>query len=655
MFYLSDFRKFTAVLALLFLAPLISFSQDYELNGDAEFLDDDCIQLTSNQNSQNGNFWALEQINLNEAFNMQFILYLGTSDGGADGMCFVLQNNDTDISGILGGGIGYGTIGNSVGIEFDTWQNADNSDPFADHIGIVSNGSNSHTLSSALTPAVQASSTSTNIEDGQDHFVEIDWQPESNELSVYFDCVLRTTSTTDLVEEIFGGDSLVYWGFTASTGGANNIHQVCMYTPANLEEQEIAICDGGTAVLDVGGNPDGDFLWTPADGLSSTTAATPSASPTETTTYSVDYSDYCDNLVSTTYTVYVEDLDLAIEGSLQIDCINEQAPLEAVSNPLFDLDYLWSTDGGVMIGDYFSPNVTALTDGFYTISVSQDDACSDEVTVEVIADNETYEVSVEPAPDITCYDGQISLTGSSSGSDGEYLWSTDSGTIESGANTLNPTVSATGNYTLSVTNPSNGCISEATVVVNGNTNPPEVFAGTADTVNCDQPVVVIEGVSTDAFTLQAQWTTSNGNIVSGANSLNPTVNSAGDYTLTILNLDNGCENSDQITVFQSSDGVPDLSNLILPNIFTPNDDEWNEEYLPFLSGQPELEVWTLFDSFNLSVRNRWGNEVYNWNGNNDPWDGKDLSEGTYYVILEYEINCGEIISGSKTGYVELVR
>ena len=29
------------------------------------------------------------------------------------------------------------------------------------------------------------------------------------------------------VNEIFGGDPLVFWGFTAATGGLNNIHEVC--------------------------------------------------------------------------------------------------------------------------------------------------------------------------------------------------------------------------------------------------------------------------------------------------------------------------------------------------------------------------------------------------------------------------------------------
>ena len=41
-----------------------------------------------------------------------------------------------------------------------------------------------------------------------------------------------------------------------------------------------------------------------------------------------------------------------------------------------------------------------------------------------------------------------------------------------------------------------------------------------------------------------------GGVLSGESSLQPTVNQAGTYTLTILNNDNGCENASQIEVLE---------------------------------------------------------------------------------------------------------
>jgi len=68
---------------------------------------------------------------------------------------------------------------------------------------------------------------------------------------------------------------------------------------------------------------------------------------------------------------------------------------------------------------------------------------------------------------ITCATGQVQVsgTGSSSGSNITYAWSTSNGTIVSGQNEAVATVSAAGTYTLQVTNSTNGCSSSASTSV----------------------------------------------------------------------------------------------------------------------------------------------------------------------------------------------
>ena len=60
---------------------------------------------------------------------------------------------------------------------------------------------------------------------------------------------------------------------------------------------------------------------------------------------------------------------------------------------------------------------------------------------------------------IDCNNSTITIdgVGSSTGTSFTYLWTTSDGTIDSGQNTLNPTVSSAGTYTLTVTNTDNGC------------------------------------------------------------------------------------------------------------------------------------------------------------------------------------------------------
>ncbi|HET9043194.1 MAG TPA: L-type lectin-domain containing protein [Burkholderiales bacterium] len=58
---------------------------------------------------------------------------------GADGLVFVVQTQGNNVGG-LGGGIGYDGIPNSLGIEFDTWNNGAIDDNSSNHAGIDLNG-----------------------------------------------------------------------------------------------------------------------------------------------------------------------------------------------------------------------------------------------------------------------------------------------------------------------------------------------------------------------------------------------------------------------------------------------------------------------------------------------------------------------------------
>ena len=63
-----------------------------------------CFQLTPSQQGQVGSVWNENKINLNESIRIEFDIYLGNNDGGADGVVFGLQKLSTSI-GVSGGGI----------------------------------------------------------------------------------------------------------------------------------------------------------------------------------------------------------------------------------------------------------------------------------------------------------------------------------------------------------------------------------------------------------------------------------------------------------------------------------------------------------------------------------------------------------------------
>jgi gliding motility-associated-like protein len=226
-----------------FLACSLAFSfcsfGQYVVNGSASANSCHCFTLTQTIGNQVGSFWASNQMNLNNPFDFKFNVFLGCSDAGADGIVFILQPTGTNLSATGGGGLGYQNFpGPSLAVEIDTWQNPATpyNDPVFDHIAIEKNGSVDHaaTNSNALSPAVQASATDPNVEDCQWHDFRVTWDPASQLLSVYFDNTLRTQYTGDIVTTIFSGNSMVYWGFVGSTGGANNLQQVCTVLQADF-------------------------------------------------------------------------------------------------------------------------------------------------------------------------------------------------------------------------------------------------------------------------------------------------------------------------------------------------------------------------------------------------------------------------------------
>jgi len=141
----------------------------------------------------------------------------GNDPGGADGMVFVMQTIGPTAIGNSGDGIGFEGFLPSLGIEFDTYWNQSNGDILDDHIGIISDGSVSHLSPTVIAGPVAASSIGANIEDGNDHAIQITWNPTIQEIEVYFDCEFRLVASVDLINDIFGGQTSVTWGFTSST------------------------------------------------------------------------------------------------------------------------------------------------------------------------------------------------------------------------------------------------------------------------------------------------------------------------------------------------------------------------------------------------------------------------------------------------------
>ncbi|MBT5147736.1 MAG: hypothetical protein HOM41_04180, partial [Flavobacteriales bacterium] len=338
----------------LFLLPMLFHAQSSNTVGNATSIGDDCYLVTPSQDWQNGAVWFSDPLNLTEEFTIDLNINFGIYDSnGADGMVFVMQTVGTNLLGVAGGGLGYEGIIPSIGVEMDTWQNTDMGDPFQDHISIISDGNVNHSASTNLFGPVPASSSNSNIEDGEFHKFRLDWIPDMNTLEVYFDCDLRISVEVDIINDIFDGVTQVYWGFTGSTGGSNNNQSVCLNEfTLGLPETE-TICNGESIQLGVNGGEGSSYLWIPSEGINDPTEQYPIFNPLVSTYYSVEYTDYCGETQFQNVNIDVTDFSIDIPSEIDL-CNNEEF--------LFEPDV---PEGSVLLwnNEIESPTFTADEEG----------------------------------------------------------------------------------------------------------------------------------------------------------------------------------------------------------------------------------------------------------------------------------------------------
>src|SRR5262249_2203981 len=128
--------------------PDFSSTAGLTLNGAAEPVDaggTTVMRIVPAAFAQSGSVFsttALRAADFSPSFTVRSTSPGGGSDGvapGGDGFVFVVQPVSSSI-GSSGGGLGYAGITPSIGVEFDTYQNPQFSDPSSNHVGIDVDG-----------------------------------------------------------------------------------------------------------------------------------------------------------------------------------------------------------------------------------------------------------------------------------------------------------------------------------------------------------------------------------------------------------------------------------------------------------------------------------------------------------------------------------
>jgi len=135
----------------------------------------------------------------------------------------------------------------------------------------------------------------------------------------------------------------------------------------------------------------------------------------------------------------------------------------------------------------------------------------------------------------------------------------------------------------------------------------------------------------------------------GDGSTNPTLQvvESGIYNVTIS--DDCTSLTDEIALDFTNCTI---CNVFVPNAFSPNFDGYNDDFRPYSN--------CLLQNYSLKIFNRWGALIFETSDIETGWNGrfrnKDIDEGVYIYLLEFEFNqMGEVIKKTLSGDVTAVK
>lgn len=301
--------------------------------------------------------------------------------------------------------------------------------------------------------------------------------------------------------------------------------------PSANSGPDLSMCTGSTVTLSASGG--GNYLWSPAAGLSSTTDANPAVTATASTTYSLTVTDAngCTSSDTTTVTVYLKP---EVNFSATAVCFNNATVFTDLSTIATPVQWHWDFGDG-NTSTLQNPTHTYNSAGIFNVTLVAYTAqgCSDSVSIPV---------TVHPLPassfssTTVCIGSQTcfqDLTTISTGS--ITAWSWNFGDPTSGANNISNLqspchlYSAVGTFSVLLTATSNnGC--QSTANLNAIVLPPPVASFTSS-VSCLNTATIFTDASTSA--LNWSWNFGDG----GSSTLqNPshTYLAPGNYSVTLI-------------------------------------------------------------------------------------------------------------------------
>ena len=302
------------------------------------------------------------------------------------------------------------------------------------------------------------------------------------------------------------------------------------------------------------------------------------------------------------------------------------------------ITYEWQDATGSIVSNNQNTG-SNLSAGTYTVYVEDDNGCQENQSLDLNEPNQLEaNVWVSNYPggfNISCYDlsdgwAQSLPTGGYPGASGyQYLWENSSGVLIA-QNDSAHNLPANDLYTVTVID-ANGCQDIVTTALFTEPLPFVADVTTTDYAGATHAPFTVNFIdntsSLDPYNFTWVW---NDGIESAPNG---TTTFAHEFTeeniglnevfVVLTNEITTCQ--DTVFFMIDAQGIPEITN-----VFTPNGDGINDE---FSFGEHEMQKVI------VQIFNRWGQEVYAWEGENKKWKGvdknnEDVPEGAYFYVLK---------------------
>jgi len=246
---------------------------------------------------------------------------------------------------------------------------------------------------------------------------------------------------------------------------------------------------------------------------------------------------------------------------------------ESTSTSGTDIEYIWKNASDITVGIESTLNV-AIPDTYYFTVKDTNTGCTASDTVVISIDTLSSIATIINTEDtINCVRNSIQLMGEVSNNSVTYDYNWYDTDLNFITNIQDLLITSGGDYHFEITRNDNGCKDTASVFIIDNTITPTIIIEQPDTITCkNSPVLLPINISSNSSSIQYHWTTSDGNIVLGTeNSLSAYASSSGTYTVSVTDLQNGCNATESISTFENKTSpIADIIDDLELNCSTPD-------------------------------------------------------------------------------------